>query len=190
MSLVFSDNEAPCIDEDNLNYMVGSGIPIGGGCDYYGSTLPNDNFMWADGSAISRTTYADLFAVIGTTYGTGDGSTTFNLPDKRSRVSIMKDSTDFATLGATGGEKNHTLTDLEIPQHNHHISADGNGTLDPNYDNVIARYSTSGSSDLPYSFRSLTSFSNWVGKTSSVGNSQAHNNLQPYLVCNYIIKVK
>src|SRR5258708_8105207 len=58
-------------------------MPIGAGCDYWGSTVPNGSFKFADGSALSRTTYAALFAIIGTTFGAGDGSTTFNLPDKR-----------------------------------------------------------------------------------------------------------
>ena len=55
-------------------------LPIGATVQYCGDTVP-DNFMWCDGSAISRTTYASLFAVIGTKYGEGDGSTTYNLPN-------------------------------------------------------------------------------------------------------------
>ena len=97
-------------------------VPIGTGFDFYGTTAP-ENYMFADGSAISRTTYAALFAVIGTTYGVGDGSTTFNLPDKRERVSVMykSDSTMgttgelFNTLGAKGGEDKHTLAIGETP---------------------------------------------------------------------------
>lgn len=58
----------------------GGGLPIGATVQYCGDTVP-DNFMWCDGSAISRTTYASLFAVIGTKYGKGNGSTTFNLPN-------------------------------------------------------------------------------------------------------------
>lgn len=63
----------------------GSGWPIGAKVQYCGDTVP-DNFMWCDGSAISRTAYASLFAVIGTKYGAGDGSTTFNLPNDNSAV--------------------------------------------------------------------------------------------------------
>ena len=62
-----------------------SGLPIGAIVQYCGDTVP-DNFMWCDGSAISRTTYASLFAVIGTKYGKGDGSTTYNLPNFNSAV--------------------------------------------------------------------------------------------------------
>lgn len=64
-----------------------SGVPIGTSLDFRGSTPPA-GYLAEDGSAVSRTTYAKLFAVIGTTYGEGDGSTTFNLPDSRGRVTI------------------------------------------------------------------------------------------------------
>lgn len=86
---------------------TGGGSPIGSGMDYFGTTAP-ENYMFADGSAISRTEYAELFAVIGTTYGAGDGSTTFNLPDKREAVTIMKSSSD--TLGTTKGSNSISYT--------------------------------------------------------------------------------
>ena len=60
-------------------------LPIGATVQYCGDNVP-DNFMWCDGSAISRTTYASLFAVIGTKYGKGNGSSTFNLPNFNSAV--------------------------------------------------------------------------------------------------------
>ncbi|HEY7845769.1 MAG TPA: phage terminase large subunit, partial [Bradyrhizobium sp.] len=66
-------------------------IPLGAGLDYWGSTTPNSSFAFPSGQAISRTTYVALFALVGTTYGAGDGSTTFNLPDKRGRVSAATD---------------------------------------------------------------------------------------------------
>ena len=86
-------------------------LPVGAGCDYYGATAPN-GFMFADGSAISRTEYAELFAIIGTVYGAGDGSTTFNLPDKRSRVSVMVNPSDtnFASLGKKLGASTTSYT--------------------------------------------------------------------------------
>lgn len=72
-------------DVANLNVAVAGVLPIGATVQYCGDTVP-DNFMWCDGSAISRTTYASLFAVIGTKYGEGDGSTTYNLPNFNSAV--------------------------------------------------------------------------------------------------------
>ena len=85
----------------------GDGLPIGSGMDYFGTTAPS-GYMFADGSAISRTKYAELFAIIGTTYGAGDGSTTFNLPDKREAVTIMKSASD--TLGTTKGSNSVSYT--------------------------------------------------------------------------------
>jgi Phage Tail Collar Domain/Phage terminase large subunit len=67
-------------------------VPLAGGMDYWGTTVPNSSFAFPIGQAISRTTYASLFAIMGTTYGSGDGSTTFNLPDKTGRVSAMKEA--------------------------------------------------------------------------------------------------
>ena len=77
---------------------------------------PN-GWLTCNGSAVSRATYPDLFAVIGTTYGPGDGSTTFNLPDLRDRFALGATSTRRA--GATGGAETHTLTEAEMPTHGH-----------------------------------------------------------------------
>jgi microcystin-dependent protein len=162
-------------DVVSLKKSASDQVPIGTGMDYFGATPP-ENYMFADGSAISRTEYSDLFAVIGTTYGTGDGSTTFNLPDKRSRVSVMKDSGTFNSLGKKGGEETHTLTVNEIPSHTHNIPVHGstNGAA-----SGISKEDADKSAGVSYNITS-----------GSAGGGAAHNNLQPYFVCNYIIKVK
>lgn len=101
-------------------------IPLGGMIDYAGSTAPNSAFVLPQGQAISRTTYATLFSLISTTYGVGDNSTTFNVPDLVGRVAAMRDggsarlSSSFfggnpASLGAVGGAEQTVLTASQIP---------------------------------------------------------------------------
>lgn len=143
-----------------------SDAPIGTIIAFAGATPPSD-YLLCDGTAISRTTYADLFAVIGTTYGNGDGSTTFNLPNIKGRVLVGQDTsqTEFDTLGETGGSK-------YLQEHTHKFGINASfGT--PN--NVSGGYmgGTSGYID------------NVIG-TAGTGDS---GNLQPYVVVNYIIKV-
>lgn len=89
----------------------------------FGGSVAPSGFLMCDGSAISRSTYADLFSAIGTTYGVGDGSTTFNLPDMSGRVPIGV-SLDIA-LGDVGGEETHTLLTNELPSHSHGIPSHG-----------------------------------------------------------------
>lgn len=91
---------------------------------YSGSSVPS-GYLFCNGQAVSRTTYSDLFAVIGTTYGSGDGSTTFNLPNLNGRSIVGKDSSNFTALGATGGSINTTLTTANIPSHSHTVTAKG-----------------------------------------------------------------
>lgn len=87
-----------------------------------GSTAP-EGFLVCDGSPVSRATYSDLFDVIGTDYGVGDGSTTFNLPDLSGRV-VIGVSTGYSRA-STGGEETHTLVASEIPTHGHTIPSHG-----------------------------------------------------------------
>lgn len=91
---------------------------------YAGSTAP-EGYLMCDGSAVSRSTYAALFAVIGTTYGAGDGSTTFNIPDLTGRVVIGVSGTH--ALGTTGGEESHALLEAELPAHHHEVPQHGHG---------------------------------------------------------------
>lgn len=86
---------------------------------YAGSTAPA-GFIICDGSAISRATYSELFDVIGTSYGTGDGSSTFNLPNMSGRV-IIGVSSNYS-IGSIGGEEAHSLTVNEMPSHAHEIA--------------------------------------------------------------------
>ena len=170
--------------EDGVEYLfehgVGGGdtLPIGIILPFSDDTIP-EGYMLCDGSAISRTTYATLFSVIGTTYGVGDGSTTFNLPNLKGRVTVGYDSTDsnFDTLGETGGEKAHTLTVNEMPSHSHDLTY---------VKSAITPLDTAGISGYNQNNTGTGTKTNAVENT---GGGEAHNNLQPYIVINYIIKV-
>lgn len=154
----------------------GGGAPTGAITMFAGSTAPT-GYLICDGSAVSRTTYADLFTAIGTTYGTGDGSTTFNLPNLKGKVPVGRDSADtsFDVLGETGGEKTHKLTVAEMPSHTHRLSSQrgtpGNSSWD--YCQPGTGWNASAWNPNP---------------TEPIGGNGYHNNLQPYIVLNYIIK--
>lgn len=87
--------------------------PIGSSFLYSSSTPPNANYVVKNGQAISRTTYATLFSLIGTTFGVGDGSDTFNIPNNTDRFPMGAGG--LYTLGQTGGASTHTLTSGEVP---------------------------------------------------------------------------
>lgn len=108
-----------------LAAVVQAGLNPAGAIQAYGGSSAPTGYLLCDGSAVSRSTYADLFTAIGTTYGAGDGSTTFNIPNLKGRVPVGRDSaqTEFDVLGETGGAKTHTLTTAEIAAHQHNISA-------------------------------------------------------------------
>ena len=96
--------------------------PAGIVLPFAGSTAPQ-GYLLCDGSAVDRTTYADLFTAIGTVYGAGDGSTTFNLPNLSGRVVLGVSQSHV--LGTTGGEATHVLTEQELPAHSHTVPAHG-----------------------------------------------------------------
>lgn len=132
------------------------------------STKVPDGWLFCDGSAVSRTTYADLFAIIGTSFGAGDGSTTFNLPTKEGLVSvgINTNDTDFNTIGKTGGSK-------ALQKHHHAVGFMLEGVAHSGQGNAIIGKQNTGS--------------NWAGTTDDAGTGNS-GNLQPYTVTNYIIK--
>lgn len=178
---------------------VGSGgksgdtLPIGSIVPYGDETAPA-NWLICDGSAISRTTYADLFAIIGTKFGSGDGTTTFNLPNLSGKVPVGLDENDndFNTIGKIGGEKTHTLTIDEMPSHSHvgqiYSHNFDQGVTIPSLKAYINSYSD-GQGQMGFAQNPLSdSEISQTADTLKTGSSQSHNNLQPYEVTNYIIK--
>lgn len=100
-------------------------LPVGSGLLWYSGTPPS-KYLLCDGTAISRTTYAQLFSILGTTYGIGDGSTTFNLPDLRQRFPIGQATSGTGnSLGDTGGAIDH---DHSVPAHYHSAGTLANST--------------------------------------------------------------
>lgn len=89
---------------------------------FAGSVAPQ-GWLFCDGSAVSRSQYSELFGVVDTTYGEGDGSTTFNLPDLRGRV--MMGASNGHPVASNGGEETHSLTENELPQHSHVVGQHG-----------------------------------------------------------------
>jgi microcystin-dependent protein len=169
---------------DNMNYLKLS-LPAGiGPLPWAASTAP-DQWILCDGSDVSRSTYAALFTAIGTTYGAGDGTTTFNLPNCKGKVLVGKNSaeTEFDTLGETGGAKTHTLIEAEMPSHTH-IQTQHRHTMEMDYSDSNGPYTqgSAGTTNGPIN-------TNYATPTNqNTGGGGAHNNLQPYLVINYIIK--
>lgn len=169
----------------------------------YGAASAPDGWLLCDGTAVSRTTYSGLFAIIGTTYGVGDGSTTFNVPNLKGSVPVGLDAaqTEFDVLAETGGAKTHTLTSAEMPAHTHtqdahthtqdahaHVenapSSASAGALKFGIDT-----NASGSQDAGISTATAVATNqNATATNQNTGGGGAHNNLQPYLVINFIIK--
>lgn len=196
--------------------------PTGMLTPFAGSSAP-DGWLLCAGQAVSRTTYAGLFAVIGTTYGVGDNSTTFNIPDLRGRTAVGKDDMGGSaanrvtsggsginglSLGGIGGSQTHTLTEQQMPSHthiqnshnhdqyshNHGVNIAGTNVVWNSGSGANTRINLSGS----YGSYADTYVLQNVGATAanypqtatnqSTGGGQAHNNMQPSIILNYIIK--
>lgn len=179
-------------------------VPAGIINQYGGSTAPS-GYLMCTGQSISTTEYPALFQAIGYTYG-GSGAN-FNVPNLQGRVPVGRDATqtEFDALGEAGGNKTHTLTVNEMPSHTHtqdahnhtqnsHLHTSSSGS--PFVTDLGAGNALPTASGNNYGFRnngantaSTTATNNATTATNqNTGGGQAHNNLQPYIVLNYIIK--
>ena len=188
-------------------------VPAGALMPFAGASSPSGWLLCA-GQAVSRTQFSSLFLTIGTTYGVGDGSTTFNLPDLRGRVVAGLDNMGGSTasrltattitggadgLGEVGGAETHTLTSAEMPSHTHTQNAHAHSASHT----FGLRYGSSSSTHLHDANRNVSggpigggtgpsspsvSVANNTATNQNTGGGGAHNNVQPTMVLNYIIK--
>lgn len=147
-------------------------VPAGAIFPYAGSTAPS-GYLLANGALVSRTTYASLFAAIGTTYGAGDGSTTFAIPNLQGRFPLGKSAT--RALAVSGGAETHTLTVDQIPAHTHPTyTRTTTGDVKLNHDS-----SDEGDRGV---------YSSKDDATGSTGGGDAFSTMPPFLTVNYLIK--
>jgi microcystin-dependent protein len=184
-------------------------IPLLGGMDYWGFTAPNSAFVFPAGQAISRMAYASAFAIISTTFGAGDGSTTFNVPDLRGRVAAAADNMGGTGAGrlpfgfsGTGGASSQTLAAANLPASPVSISGSTSGYT-PLVGGGGAQAVVPGSAPTAFNasganqtyqvnnFGTVSGFSSLsvTGTTSNLGSSTPVTTLPPTIACNYIMRI-
>ncbi len=188
------------VDVGSSGFNVSSGfiLPFGGG------TAPS-GWLECNGAAVSRSTYSDLFAIIGTIYGAGDGSTTFNVPDLQGRVMMgeggntaARTPADLESIGDTGGSQSVALVVDNLPSHSHRTFDGSHGIQgfgrfsEACGDNQSSRLRLDGGG---YAGRGCNQRTKrWFGvnyvlnNTGPIGADTAHDNIQPSIVINYLIK--
>lgn len=204
-------------------------VPVGTVVQSAGISAP-DGWLLCEGQAVSRSQYSRLYNAIGTLYGSGDGTTTFNVPDLKGRVPVGKDGGTFSALGLTGGTESVTLTSAQsgLPAHSHantltdpghfHNTSHNHTIGDHSHGQVVTAnsggpavrrdWSSDGSSFTypqgagtygvgtlttstpnPQSDTKKTGITITNANNTAANASQAHTNLQPYIVLNYMIRV-
>ena len=183
-----------------INAATSFDMPSGSIIVYAGSSAPT-GWLFCDGSAISRSTYSALFGIISTTYGVGDGSSTFNLPDIRGRVVAGKEASaslltsavgglNGNTLGNTGGAQGITLTSAQsgLPAHNHTLTMNAHThtfTANPHTHTVtnalpigasgIGAGTVTGGAPVTTSAATVTGSNSTVTTTGTIANNSAAN---------------
>ena len=180
-----------------------SAVNPAGAIIMYGAATAPTGYLLCNGSNISRSTYADLFSAIGTTYGSGDGSLTFGIPNLQSRFPIGYDGGSSYALAGTGGATTDTptlsgtnagtaITEAQMPSHTHDSwgntwpSGSWTGGTGTTQSSVTQ---TSGTLTTTSTLRTLATGSGNTHTHTWSGTSTAVDTVPPYLVVNYIIKI-
>ncbi|MEM7221458.1 MAG: tail fiber protein [Pseudomonadota bacterium] len=153
----------------------------------FGGPYAPQGWAMCDGQTLEVSQYRELFGVIGTTYG-GDGTSTFKLPDLRGRTPIRADAdeSDYK-LGTSGGQEKVTLSVDQMPKHNHYLLTAGATATERNPDGKLLATVSSGKFiyGLAADLQAIS-----PSAISDRGGSQEHENMQPYLVVNFIIALQ
>jgi len=161
----------------------GSAVSPTGMITAFGSSTPPTGWLLCNGAAVDRTIYAALYTVIGTTWGAGDGSTTFNVPDLTNRTAL---GAGVITIGTRGGVSSVTLSTANLPAHSHSITDPGHnhttvapdsiGTTGTNVGAIDATGGTTGTS------------TTGITTTNTTGSGASFSILPPYAAVSYIVK--
>jgi microcystin-dependent protein len=175
-------------------------VPIGAVLPFAGVNIPAGWFV-CDGSAVSRTTYAALFAQLGTYWGTGDNVSTFNIPNLVNRVPVGYGTGTVYGYGTYGGENNHTLSNAEMPNHAHSITDQLHSHTDSGHTHLRAAVLTGAGNNLAagnawgigttanaVGYAVISGNYSNINHTEAMGSGAAHNNMPPYAVLYFIIK--
>lgn len=163
----------------------GEATPIGSVQAFAGATAPS-GWLACDGSAVSRTTYAALYAVIGTTYGSGDGSTTFNVPNLTNRMAVGSGGT--YSRGTTGGAATVTLTSGQVPAHDHGSAGAHTHTTDAYTTDTRSKTANLFNTLLPAVSGTVTTSSAGAHTHASFGGGGSHENMSPFLAMPMLIR--
>jgi len=189
-----SDDGSLTIQSDNVTVngriqdKTGFVSPVGSVIAFAGSTAP-DGWLLCDGTGYSPGIYPDLHAVIGNSFGSAGGN--FRVPDLRTRVPVGRDDwPEFTNIGNYGGEIEHTLTEAEMPSHQHDLARRdsentgmGHAQVSAGGSNgMVSNYSYGGDNNLYHPSDSD------AYHAKPTGGGEAHNNMPPFVVMNYIIK--
>lgn len=196
----FPTNASPVVDASNnfrwtqpwLQFMItlwrrtgaasGSGVVYTGVISAFGGSVAPSGWLICDGAAVDRTVYAALYSVIGTSFGTGDGSTTFNLPNLVDRFPI---GAGAVPIGVSAGNASVTLNSGNLPAHTHTISDPGH-----NHTTLAPASNVTTGTDPGGVTTGGTTGTNTTGitATNSTGTGTGFSILPPYQAVNYMIK--